>query len=179
MTAVMLANYPDVFAGGAILSGVPYGCVQSDLDSVSDLEGIRCMQVSDPGANAAEWGNRVREATAAANLTQPIRWPVVSIVHGAADQFVNIANAQNSMKQWTNVHGIDQQADKVELLGSARHETYRDGGKNLVEVWTIADMGHAIAIDPSNGCGIAKPPFILDKHICSSRKIAEFWGLNH
>lgn len=173
MTAVMLASYPDVFAGGAILSGVPYGCVHSDL--LWSVEGPACMQIGDPSANPAEWGNRVREA--AANLPQPIPWPLVSIWHGERDKFVRIVNQQDSMEQWTNVHRIDQQADRVEQLGSARHESYSDGGKELVEVWTIADMGHAVAIDPSNGCGTAKP-FVEDKHICSSRKIAHFWGLD-
>ena len=29
MTSVMLATYPDVFAGGAIIAGLPYGCASS------------------------------------------------------------------------------------------------------------------------------------------------------
>src|SRR5277367_3283453 len=29
MAAVMLATYPEVFAGGAIIAGLPYGCARS------------------------------------------------------------------------------------------------------------------------------------------------------
>ena len=39
MTAVMLAAYPELFAGGAIVAGVPYRCA----DDV--MEALRCMEV--------------------------------------------------------------------------------------------------------------------------------------
>ena len=38
MTAVMLAAYPELFAGGAIVAGVPYRCAET----VS--EALRCMK---------------------------------------------------------------------------------------------------------------------------------------
>ena len=55
MTSVMLACYPEVFAGGAIIGGVPYGAatnVQQALKSMSHS----------PARSAQEWGDLVRAA---------------------------------------------------------------------------------------------------------------------
>jgi poly(hydroxyalkanoate) depolymerase family esterase len=53
MAAAMLAAYPERFAGGAIVAGVPYGCA----DSIS--KALQCMN---PGIDQspAEWRRRVR-----------------------------------------------------------------------------------------------------------------------
>ena len=42
MTSVMLADYPNVFAAGAIVAGLPYGCANSLT------EALNCMQTSQP-----------------------------------------------------------------------------------------------------------------------------------
>jgi poly(hydroxyalkanoate) depolymerase family esterase len=44
MTSVMLAAYPDVFAGGAIVAGIPYGCAKTLID------GFQCMSTGHPSA---------------------------------------------------------------------------------------------------------------------------------
>jgi poly(3-hydroxybutyrate) depolymerase len=58
MAAVMLAAYPERFAGGAIVAGVPYGCA----NTVG--EALQCMN---PGIDQtpAEWGRRVVEVAGA------------------------------------------------------------------------------------------------------------------
>lgn len=43
MTSVMLATYPDVFAGGGINAGVPYGCANNLVDA------LQCLQSGQPG----------------------------------------------------------------------------------------------------------------------------------
>jgi poly(3-hydroxybutyrate) depolymerase len=42
MTSVMLATYPDVFAGGGIVAGLPYGCARSLTDA------LLCMNTGHP-----------------------------------------------------------------------------------------------------------------------------------
>jgi poly(hydroxyalkanoate) depolymerase family esterase len=42
MTSVMLAAYPDVFAGGGIVAGLPYGCAQNLTDA------LQCMSTGHP-----------------------------------------------------------------------------------------------------------------------------------
>src|SRR5688500_3950819 len=55
MTSVMLATYPDAFAGGAIVAGIPYRC------STSLTTAFTCMN---PGVDRtpAAWGDLVRGA---------------------------------------------------------------------------------------------------------------------
>jgi hypothetical protein len=65
---------------------------------------------------------------------------------------------------------------------------YEDGqGNQWVEWWTAADTGHGVPIDPANSCGIDLVPnlsdfqplndYVIDDGLCSTRYIAQFWGL--
>ncbi|MBP6749159.1 MAG: PHB depolymerase family esterase [Xanthomonadaceae bacterium] len=170
MTSVMLATYPDVFAGGAIVAGLPHRCATSQSAAFS------CMN---PGSNLtpAQWGDKVR---AASGWTGP--WPIVSIWHGDADFTVRPMNATESMEQWTNVHGIDQTADVADTVGGFPHKVYKNGsGKALVETYSITGMGHGTPVDPGTGetqCGTAGA-YLLDVNLCSSYYIGRFFGLDN
>ncbi|WP_257388034.1 extracellular catalytic domain type 1 short-chain-length polyhydroxyalkanoate depolymerase [Tahibacter caeni] len=169
MTAVLLATYPDVFAGGAVLSGLPYRCATSQTNAFS------CMN---PGTDLtpAQWGDKVR---AASSWNGP--WPVVSIWHGDADYTVRPANQTELLQQWTNVHGVDQTADVADTVAGYPHKVYKDSsGQPRVETYTITGMGHGTPVDPGSGetqCGTAGA-YILDVNICSSYYIGRFWGLD-
>lgn len=169
MAATMLAVYPDVFAGGAILSGLPHRC------ATSQSAAFGCMN---PGSDLtpAQWGDKVRASSA---WTGP--WPIVSIWHGDADYVVRPINANESMEQWTDVHGIDWSADVSDTVAGYPHRVYHDAaGHPRVETWTITGMGHGTPVDPGSGetqCGTAGA-YILDVNICSSYYIARFWGLD-
>jgi poly(hydroxyalkanoate) depolymerase family esterase len=58
MTAAMVAAYPERFAGGAIIAGVPYGCA----DTVS--KALQCMNRGMDRA-PAEWRRHVRDVAGA------------------------------------------------------------------------------------------------------------------
>lgn len=170
MASTMLATYPDVFAGGAIVAGIPHRCATSQSAAFS------CMN---PGSDLtpAQWGDKVR---AASTHTGP--WPIVSIWHGDADYTVRPANQTESLQQWTNVHGIDQTPEVQDSVAGYPHKVYQDaGGRALVETYTITGMGHGTPVDPGSGesqCGTAGA-YILDVNICSSYYIARFWGLDN
>ncbi len=170
MTAVLLATYPDVFAGGGIIAGVPYNCGTGTSAAFS------CMN---PGSDLtpAQWGNKVRAAS-----THSGPWPRVSIWHGASDSTVRPVNATESMEQWTNVHGIDQIADVSDTIAGYPHKVYRNAaGADLVETMLITGMGHGTPVDPGTGptqCGTAGA-YILDVNVCSSYYIGRFWGLDN
>ena len=168
MTSVMLACYPEVFAGGAIIGGVPYGAatnVQQALKSMSHS----------PARSAQEWGNLVRAAA-----THDGPWPLVSVWHGSADTTVIPSNAREILKQWTNVHGLPI-TPSVQLVvdGYPREVWVNREGDELIESYSITHMAHGtpLATGESEGeCGAAGP-FLLEVGISSSYHIAKFFGL--
>lgn len=169
MTNVMLATYPDVFAGGAVMSGLAYKCATS-------LPQATTCQYSPVNKTPAHWGDLVRNA--ARGFKGP--WPIVSIWHGDADYIVRPVNQAEQMAQWTNVHGIDQTADRVDTVNGATYKAYENvRGDVVVETYSIPGMGHGVAVDPGMAaaqCGAAGA-YILDVDICSSYYALEFWGI--
>ena len=49
MTSVMLATYPDVFAGGGIVAGLPYGCA-NDPSPFMPTQALQCMSSGHPSS---------------------------------------------------------------------------------------------------------------------------------
>ena len=167
MTTVMLATYPDVFAGGGVIAGGPYKCATSLVGAFSCLN---------PGVDKTPnaWGNLVRGAPSYSGA-----WPKVSIWHGDADFTVNYANLREAVEQWTNVHGTDQQADISDTVKGYPHKVYQKDGVNVVETYTLTGMGHGTPVDPGSAetnCGQAGV-YLLDVNICSSYFTGRFWGI--
>lgn len=165
MAASLLAAYPDVFAGGAILAGVPHGC------ATSMVQAFGCMN---PGSSktAAQWGDLVRNQ----NRGYGGPWPTVSIWHGSSDTTVVPANATELVKQWTNVHGTDATADgSTTLPGGVTRTVYDASGKTVVRSYRVTGMGHAVPVRPSEGCG-ATGAYAADV-TCSTAHITADWGL--
>lgn len=173
MTPVMLATYPDVFAGGAVNAGGPYGCASN----VS--QAFTCM---DPGVTKTPtaWGDAVRNAFPGYTGARPR----VSIWHGTSDGTVKVMNLTEAMKQWTDVHGIDQTADTSETVAGFPHKVYRNAsGQALVETYELTNMGHAVAVDPqltlpggSSPCG-STGTYFADVNLCATYAQAQFYGL--
>lgn len=167
-TNVMLAAYPDVFAGGAPIAGIPYKC------ATSMTAGFSCMSGTDK--SAAAWGDLARSGYSGYNG----RKPKVSIWQGSTDSTVKPMNMTEIMEQWTNYHGVDQTADVSDTVKGFPRKVYKDtNGNALVETWSITNMAHGTPIDPGTGaeqCGTAAS-YILDVNICSSYHIGQFWGI--
>ncbi|MFG3641633.1 PHB depolymerase family esterase [Micromonospora sp. NPDC047762] len=166
MSAVMLATYPDVFAAGSIIAGIPYRCATSMVNAFS------CMN---PGADKtpAAWGDLVRGAYS--GYTGPR--PRVAIWHGTSDTTVTPLNGTESRDQWTNVRGVSQTPTSTSSLpGNTSLEVY---GNDDVRLYRISGMGHGTPVDPGSAaeqCGTAGAYF-LDT-ICSTYRDALFFGLN-
>ncbi len=165
-TALMLAVYPDVFAAGGMLAGIPYNCTTTFSEVSSCLA---------PGKNRTpeQWGQLVREAFP--SYTGP--YPRVAIIQGTQDNLVSTSNRVELLEQWTNVHGIDMNADASGTIDGYPHKEYRDAaGKAVLETLDITGMGHGAAIDSQNECG-AVGTYRLDVGFCSSKYLADFFGL--
>ncbi|MER7456446.1 PHB depolymerase family esterase [Micromonospora sp. NPDC126480] len=166
MSAVMLAAYPDVFAGGSVIAGIPYRCATSMINAFS------CMS---PGVDKtpAQWGDLVRNAYSGYSGPRP----KVAVWHGTSDYTVAVANATESRDQWTNVLGVSQTPTSTSSLPAGTSlEVY---GADRVRVYRVSGMGHGTPVDPGSGsdqCGTAGAYF-LDT-ICSTYRDAVFFGLN-
>lgn len=168
MASAMLAVYPDVFAGGAIVAGLPYGAASTVQEAFESMFKGRIRP-------AREWGDLVRAAS-------PHRgpWPRVSVWHGSADATVVPANAQEIVKQWADVHGHSLEEDERDIVDGYPRRVWRGpAGEALIEEYTITGMAHGTPLAPgaSNDPHGAAGPFLLDVGIASSYHIAKFWGL--
>nr|VFJ91204.1 MAG: esterase, PHB depolymerase family [Candidatus Kentron sp. H]VFJ92238.1 MAG: esterase, PHB depolymerase family [Candidatus Kentron sp. H]VFJ98912.1 MAG: esterase, PHB depolymerase family [Candidatus Kentron sp. H] len=168
MTSVMLAAYPDVFAGGAIVSGVPYHSANGLQEAFESIFMGVCRSGSD-------WGDRIR---AASSHQGP--WPGVSVWHGDEDTSVAPVNAEESIKQWADVHGLPLNPSIENEIDGYPHRVWQGPrGENLLESYTIVGMSHGQPLDMSGGeysCGTVGP-FFNDVGISSTYRIAEFWNL--
>jgi feruloyl esterase len=168
MTSVMLATYPEMFAGGAVIAGLPHGSAASVQDA------FECM-FQGKTRSPREWGDLVRAAS-------PHRgpWPKLSVWHGGADATVKPMNAGEIVKQWTDVHGLSPRPDQTDKVNGYPREVWHDAaGREVIESLTIPSMAHGTPLATGNGeenFGAAGP-FLLEVGISSTYHIAKFWGL--
>lgn len=173
MTTVMLATYPEVFKGGAVMAGLPY---KAGIGSTAAFSAMS------PGVNKTpqEWGNLVRSQ----NSSYPGPWPSVAVFHGTSDFTVKNMNLTEVMEQWTNVHGTDATADLTQSSfngnGNITRKNYHNSsGTPVVVTYDITSMGHVVAIDPGTGStqGGTTGSYSSDVNFYSCYWAGEFWNL--
>jgi len=167
MTSIMLATYPEVFAGGAIIAGLPFGAATSVPEAFSRMRGEGYpanMQLADAVRDASQHRGP---------------WPRLSVWQGSADQTVAASNAERIIAQWQAIHGLSGVEARRDVVEGSRHRVWHDAaGTPLLEAYEIPGMGHGTPLRTGGpeGCG-ASGPFMLEVGISSTRHIARFWGL--
>jgi poly(hydroxyalkanoate) depolymerase family esterase len=162
MANVMLATYPEAFAAGAIIAGLPYGTASNVQEAFESM-------FQGKSHVAKVWGDKVRHASSHRGP-----WPRVSVWHGDADATVKPINAEGLIRQWTDVHGVEAPTeDKVD--GYPR-KVWRRDGVEVIESYTISGMAHGTPLATAAHGGEAGP-FLLEVGISSSYHIAKFFGL--
>lgn len=165
MAAAMLASYPDVFAGGAIIAGLAYGSAATVPEAFDRMRGHG-------GPSDEDLRRMLRDAS---RHRGP--WPRISIWHGTSDQTVAASNSHAIASQWRGVHRIESAPTHSRTDGrNARQVWCEASGKPVLEINMIAGMGHGTPIDKS-GPG-APGPYMLDVGISSTLEIARFWGIS-
>ncbi|MBB3464528.1 PHB depolymerase family esterase [Rhizobium sp. BK377] len=165
MANAMLAAYPEVFSGGAIIAGLPYGVASSVPEAFDRMRGhgMPCRE-------------RLQERLRLAS-THVGPWPTISVWHGAADKTVDELNARAIIEQWKVVHEVaDRPARSDAIDGYERHTWTNKTGADAIELHRIGGMGHGTPIDTSSGYG-SQAPYMLDVGISSTEHIARSWGL--
>ncbi len=167
MTSALLAAYPELFAAGAVVAGLPSGAAANVQDAFGAMQGA-------PLRPAAEWGDLARKAS-----SHQGPWPRIAIWHGDADATVRHANAEALIAQWTDVHGVGLMPTRSDSLSGHPRRVWTDiSGAEVVEQVTVYGMGHGtpLAAAGPDGCGQAGP-FLLETGLSSTREIARFFGI--
>jgi poly(hydroxyalkanoate) depolymerase family esterase len=131
MTAALLAAYPDVFAAGAAVAGLPVGAAASTSEAL-----IR-MAEAGPARTPAAWAELVRRAAPPGYVG---RWPRLSIWRGEADRVVDPGNSRLLAEQWSTLHGLDSDVHPdVERY----RKIWGSPERPAVELWTLPDLAHS------------------------------------
>jgi poly(hydroxyalkanoate) depolymerase family esterase len=168
MTSVMLATYPEVFAAGAVIAGLPYGVATNVREALNGM-------FQSPSRPASELGDLVRSASSHRGP-----WPKLSVWHGSADRTVNPANADEILKQWLDIHQLPAAPmSEANVDGYPRQVWWNADGETIVESYTITDMAHGTPLGNGNSDERygAQGAFLIEAGISSSYHIASFFGL--
>lgn len=166
MANALLASYPEVFTGGAIIAGLPFGVASTVPEAFDRMRGHGI-----PSSSTLD--TKLRDAS-----RHEGPWPTVSVWHGTTDNTVSDANSRAIIDQWRGVHGADVSASQAQLVdGGHALETWKDAsGRDAIEHYRIVGMGHGTPVDATSGYG-RPAAHMLDAGISSTVHIARNWGL--
>lgn len=138
MTNALLAAYPDVFAAGSVLAGVPAGAWTSG----NSCNGV-CSN-DPPNRTPQQWGDIVRNAYP--GYTGPR--PRVQLFHGTADMTLRYSMLAAEVAQWTNVLGLSDMPTSTEQNVPKQNWTRTnyadDSGTVMLQVSVGQGVGHDI-----------------------------------
>jgi len=149
MTNVMAAEYPDVFAAGSAMMGVPATCFATTGGSTwsSDCANGNITKT------AQQWGDAARAMYPGYTGT----YPRMQLWHGTADPTLNYHNFGEEIKQWTNLKGVSQTPVSTDSPQSGWTRT-RYGNNTTqapVEGISISGLGHSLPLAGTVAYGIA------------------------
>jgi poly(hydroxyalkanoate) depolymerase family esterase len=167
MAAVMLATYPEMFAGGAVIAGLPYGVAVGMPQAFQSMHGQGVV-------SPAHLGELLSRGGAA-----PGPLPRLTVWHGDADHVVNVSNAAQIAGQWAAGQGLAAEPSETAEAAAFSRATWRDpAGHVQIELNRVHGLGHGVPLETrgQNGLGRAAP-FMLQAGVNSTLEIARFWGL--
>lgn len=135
MTNVLLGSYPELFAAGSSAAGVPPGCFAGDGFAVWNAD---CAE-GRVTHTAEEW-------TASLSAMSPDYdgpRPKVQVLHGDADDVVNVTNYHEQIKLWSAALGASGEPS-VQEDTPEEGWTKRTFGEGLVEGFLAEGVTHDI-----------------------------------
>lgn len=146
MTNVLLAAYPDLFAAGSAQAGVPFGCFAAPAELANSKAAFDYW--SDACAKgkvvktAQQWAADVHAAYP--DYAGPR--PKMQVMHGTADEVLNVQNYYEEIKMWTAVLGIDGTTPQSVVPNSPQGGWTKNvyGTKGLFEAFLAQGVSHNI-----------------------------------
>lgn len=145
MVAALAARYPSTFKGVCLAAGGASGVVSRKKDALGYLS-------NPPRKSPEELTKHIRE------MNGEITYPQMVIWQGAKDIIVNPRHANELVKQWTYLHGIDTLPSHIEVdfRGiQGLNATYFGESARSTEVILYEDSrsGHSLPVNPGKGEG--------------------------
>ena len=166
MAAALLAAYPDLFAAGAAVAGLPVGAARSTMEAI-----VR-MASAGPEQSPENWAAHVR-AAAPPGFAGP--WPRLSIWHGQADTTVAPGNATLLATQWRALHGLAAPLVAEQTRNGVRHQMWPNAKQPQVELWSLPHLPHAYPVGKRS---VEPGRFVEPAQVDATAGIARFLGLD-
>ncbi len=159
MTSVMLATYPEVFAAGAVIAGLPFGIAGNVREALTGM----MASTSRPATRA----RRLR----AQCLAPRGPWPKLSVWHGSDDRTVTPPMPTRSSSNGSTCTACRQTPMAESKVDGHPHQVWWNAdGETLVESYTISGMPHGTPLgvaDNDERYG-AEGAFLIEAGISSS-----------
>jgi len=146
MTQALLGVYPDIFAAGVAISGVPCGCwaVEYNGDVASNGQWSSPCAGGQVSKTAQQWGDLVR----AMFPGYAGHRPRVQLWHGTADTTINYKNLTEGVKEWTNVLSLSEAPTTTDSKFGGTHQLWKSQcGFGVLETFAVDGAGHDVTWD--------------------------------
>lgn len=174
----LLSLYPDLFAAGASVAGLPFACSGLAVGSRPSHHGVTCSTAlfDELGkacacmAGAVDLDGAAWAAPVRALHPGRVAWPRLQVWQGTADDTVACRNAVELAEQWSALNGVA--APPADCAAGGHW-----AAGNRVEVRLIPGFGHFLPV--AAGCGRDDPAHYLSvgAGVCAAAEMAAFFGL--
>ena len=166
MASGMLANYPTLFTGGAVVAGIPFPCADGLIT------GISCMR-NGPSQTVDKLVDLVQKI----NPKQTI-WPKLSVWTGGKDSIVNPSNSSMLAQQWAQLSALKNKPILHKKLDYTITHWENSANEVLVELVEVSDLGHGIMVNPQVKNGGEASDYLLVSPISTVKHVVDFWQLS-
>jgi poly(3-hydroxybutyrate) depolymerase len=198
MTVVLLALYPDTFAAGGAIAGVPFDCPALTDRRRLTWAGQPCIV---PGLDelpqacaclAGDVEHSPQDWAAAVKALHPERttWPRISVWQGTTDPVVACHNGVDIAAQWSALHGgpaptiscadehgSNRKGKLIAKRNPAGDRSWTLPGKNgrpAVELRLLDGFTHSLPIAKEQGCGSSGKGF-AEAGVCAAADLTDFF----
>lgn len=166
MASGMLANYPGLFTGGAVVAGIPFPCADGLMT------GISCMR-NGPSQTADELVTLVKKIN-----PKQTTWPKLSVWTGANDSIVNPLNSSMLAQQWAKLSVLDSKPIIDKKSGHKVTHWQNSAKEAQVELIEVDNLGHGIMVNPQVENGGEVSDYVLASPVSTLKHVIDFWQLS-
>ena len=166
MASGMLANYPALFSGGAVVAGIPFPCADGLMT------GISCMR-NGPSQTADELVTLVKKLN-----PKQTTWPKLSVWTGANDSIVNPLNSSMLAQQWAKLSALESKPIIEKKSGYTVTHWQSSANETRVELIEVANLGHGIMVNPQVENGGEVSDYVLASPVSTLKHLIDFWQLS-